>query len=136
MRLSAVSDDGREVVLALAGPGEVLDDCALRGEPSPVTATALTETRLRRQASAASELEMALARRLGTAIDLLAEAMLHDVRTRLMHRLQDLAVRRHSGVRLPLSQEELGRMIGASRETVNRALRDLARRGDIGAGSR
>lgn len=62
--------------------------------------------------------------------------MLHDVRTRLLRRLQDLAAGRHAGVRLPLTQDELGRMIGASRETVNRALRDLTGRGALDAEAR
>ncbi|MFM8999684.1 MAG: Crp/Fnr family transcriptional regulator [Actinomycetota bacterium] len=136
VRLSAVADDGREVVLGLLGPGDVLDDCALLGERSPVTASAAQATSVRRLEADASPLTAALARRLRATTEQLEEAMLHDVRTRLLRRLQDLAAGRHAGVRLPLTQDELGRMIGASRETVNRALRDLTGRGALDAEAR
>ena len=141
VRLSAVSADGREVVLGLLGPGDVLDECALIGARSPVTASVVDAATIRRVdlgvgAESAATIATALARRLGTTSALLEEAMLHDVRTRLLRRLQDLAAGRHAGMRLPLTQDELGRMIGASRETVNRALRDLAGRGALDGAAR
>jgi CRP/FNR family cyclic AMP-dependent transcriptional regulator len=140
VRLSAVSADGREIVLGLLGPGDVLDECALLDEPSTVSASVVHEATIRRIGGGTSadadavQLASALARRLRTTTELLEEAMLHDVRTRLLRRLQDLATGRHAGIRLPLTQDELGRMIGASRETVNRALRELAGRGALLAG--
>ena len=131
VRLSSVSADGREVVLGLLGPGDVLDECALIGARSPVTASVVDAATIRRVdlgvgAESAATIATALARRLGTTSALLEEAMLHDVRARLLRRLQDVVAGRHVGLRLPLTQEELGRMVGAARETVNRALRDLA----------
>lgn len=138
VRLSAVSADGREVVLGLLGPGDVLDECALLDEASAVTASVVDTAMVRRidRDADASRIATALARRLRATTDLLEEAMLHDVRTRLLRRLQDLAAGHHAGMRLPLTQDELGRMIGASRETVNRALRDLAGRGALDAAAR
>src|SRR5439155_4631157 len=67
----------------------------------------------------------------------LEEALAHDVSTRVSNRLRDLAAAHgvidRDGVRLglPLTQEELARMVGASRETVNRVLAALAHRGLI-----
>ena len=126
-RASVLAEDGREAIVALLGPGDVFDECALLEPPrSPVEIRALGDTTIRRLGLRPSPLEVALARRLRAATGLLEEAMLHDVRSRLLRRLQDLAARRASGLRVPLTQEELGRMVGATRETVNRALRDLA----------
>ena len=138
VRLSAVSADGREVVLGLLGPGDVLDECALLAEASTVTASVVHEATVRRidGETDAPRIATALARRLRVTAGLLEEAMLHDVRTRLLRRLQDLAAGRPAGLRLPLTQDELGRMIGASRETVNRALRDLVGRGALDAAVR
>lgn len=136
VRLSAVSADGREIVLGLLGPGDAIDECALLDAPSDVTATAIGATAIRRIHVDPAPLAIALARRVAATSALLGEAMLHDVRSRLLRRLQDVAAGRHAGLRLPLTQEELGRMVGASRETVNRALRDLAGRGALDAGVR
>lgn len=130
-RASVLAEDGREAVVALLGPGEVFDECALLAPAtSLVEVRAVGATAIRRVDARASPLEVALARRLRAATDLLEEVMLHDVRSRLVRRLGDVAARRGVGP-LPLTQEELGRMVGASRETVNRALRALAADGAI-----
>jgi CRP-like cAMP-binding protein len=85
-------------------------------------------------ATAVELLRLAASRLHGTA-SALEEALAHDVPTRLSRRLCELA-RRHgvpdgAGVLLPLplTQEDLGRMVGASRESVNRSLAALSSRG-------
>lgn len=135
VRASLLAEDGREVVVALLGRGEVFDECALLpSTPSPVTVRAIGATTIARVRDT-SPLAVALARRIEAAIDLLEEAMLHDVRSRLLRRLQDLALRAPDGARIPLTQEELGRMVGATRETVNRALRELLAAGALPGGA-
>jgi CRP-like cAMP-binding protein len=149
IRLSTVVPSGREVVVGLLGPGEVFGELVLLGGgPSPVEARALgTETAIvalplealqevvRRTPACAEELLRLVASRLHRTAGALEEALAHDVPTRVSLRLRDLA-RSHGtaaagGVRLPprLTQEELARMVGATRESVNRTLSELSARG-------
>jgi len=89
----------------------------------------------RRTKEEAIELLRLTASRLHRTASALEEALAHDVPTRLSRRLCELASRHGvpggGGVLLPLplTQEDLGRMVGASRETVNRSLAGLAVRG-------
>lgn len=148
VRLAAVLESGREVVVGLLGPGEVFGEVALLGGgSSPVEARAVGEARIavvpvasleaviERNPATATELLRLVASRLHRTSAALEEALAHDVPTRVSRRLCELA-RRHGvrdpgGVRLslPLTQEDLGRMIGASREAVNKSLSALAARG-------
>jgi CRP-like cAMP-binding protein len=81
------------------------------------------------------ELLRLLATRLHRTSEALQEALVGSVATRVSSRLRDLAeahgVRDADGVRigLPLTQVELARMVGATREAVNRTLGGLASRG-------
>jgi len=149
VRLSAVVPNGREVVVGLLGPGDVFGELALLGGgPSPVEARALgAETAIvalpietlrevvRRAPASAEELLRLVASRLHHTAGALEEALAHDVPTRVSLRLRDLA-RSHgtaavNGVRLPprLTQDELARMVGATRESVNRTMSSLTARG-------
>jgi CRP/FNR family cyclic AMP-dependent transcriptional regulator len=147
VRLCSVLPSGREVVLALIGPGELFGEAALLGEPSPFEARPVSwatvlpidaralDAVMTRRPEAASEVVRLLARRLRRTSAALEEALALDVGARVSRRLHDLAIRHGvdgpSGVRLSVSvtQEDLGRMVGASRETVNRSLARLTRRG-------
>jgi CRP/FNR family cyclic AMP-dependent transcriptional regulator len=147
VRLAAVLPTGREVVVGVLGPGDVFGESALLGDPSPVEAraagslevealpVAALQAVLERSPATATELLRMLASRLHRTAGALEEALAQDVPTRLCRRLCELAARHgvHDahGVRLPLpiTQEDLGRMIGASRETVNRTLAALMARG-------
>jgi CRP-like cAMP-binding protein len=146
VRLAAALPSGHEVVVGMLGPGDVFGECALLGDPSPVEARAagtvevealpLTalQALLERSPGTATELLRMLASRLHRTTGALEEALAQDVPTRLCRKLCELAsrhgVRDQHGVRLalPLTQEDLGRMIGASRETVNRTLAVLMAR--------
>jgi CRP/FNR family transcriptional regulator len=147
VRLSAILPTGREVVVGLLGAGDVFGEVALLGRPSPVEARAVgrvcvelltaeaLDAVVRHSPATASELLRLLASRLHRTSVALQEVLAHDVPTRVSRRLFELA-RRHGvpgrgGVRLalPLTQEELGRMVGASRESVNKCMADLAARG-------
>jgi CRP/FNR family cyclic AMP-dependent transcriptional regulator len=124
----------------------VFGECALLGDPSPVEARAASlvqveavpltalQAVLERNPGTATELLRLLASRLHRTTGALEEALAQDVPTRLCRTLCELAgrhgVRDGRGVRLalPITQEDLGRMIGASRETVNRTLASLSAR--------
>jgi CRP-like cAMP-binding protein len=150
IKLGHTSQDGRETLIAVLGPGEMLGVLALF-DPGPraATATAIAPTRLlelrhddltgildgRPQLS--SQLLQSLARRLRRTNAALADLVFSDVPGRVAKALLDLAKRFgepvDEGVRLvhDLTQEELAQLVGASRETVNKALAEFANRGWI-----
>lgn len=149
VRLGSVLPSGREVVLALIGPGELFGESALLGDPSPFEARALgtatvvpidaqaLQAVIDRQPATAAEVLRLLAVRLRHTSGALEDALALDVAGRVGRRLHELACRHGvpgpSGVHISIAvtQEDLGRMVGASRESVNRSIRSLASRGLI-----
>ena len=147
VRLSSVTVAGREVVVGLLPAGDVFGEAALLGGPSPVCARAVGETcvlalpllsvrmLLERRPLIAEELLRLIATRLHRTSTALQEALAGDVSARVAGRLVDLAGRHGIAVPagivlgLPLTQGELARMVGASREAVNRTVGALADRG-------
>ena len=71
-----------------------------------------------------------LARRLRSTDDSLADAVFLDVPARTAKRLLELAGDREE-FRLPMTQEDLAGLVGASRERVNKALSQFAKLGWI-----
>ena len=150
VKLGRRSSDGRENLLAVLGPGELLGELSLF-DPGlrTATATALTDavvlqmghdelTRwLATTPSVAEHLLRTLARRLRRTNEALADLVFTDVPGRVAKALIDLSQRFGQpvpdGVRVAhgLTQEELAQLVGASRETVNKALADFATRGWI-----
>jgi CRP-like cAMP-binding protein len=151
VRLSSVTLTGREIVVGLLGPGDLFGESALLAEPSPVEARVvgradvvtlpLAEVRhiIRHQPGVSEELLRLVADRLHRTSRALEDSLSADLPTRLSRRLRDLAeahgVLAPEGVRIdvPLTQTELARMVGASREAVNRTLGGLAARGLVRA---
>jgi CRP/FNR family transcriptional regulator, cyclic AMP receptor protein len=152
--LSSVTAAGREVVVALLCPGDVFGESALLGTPSPVEARAVGETTLvavpiaslrallERHPAIAEELLRLVAARLHRTSTALEEALVGDLPSRILGRLRDLAaahgVRGSEGVPLtvPITQDELARMVGASRESVSRSVGALAAQGLVRPGRR
>jgi CRP-like cAMP-binding protein len=148
IKLGRTSTDGRENLLAILGPGEMFGELSLF-DPGPrtATATAVAETQLvsmgqdqlrdvlHQRPNVALTLLTALARRLRRTNDVLADLVFTDVPGRVAKALLDLAKRFgrpvDEGVMVAhdLTQEELAQLVGASRETVNKALADFASRG-------
>jgi len=140
--------DGRENMLSVMGPSDMFGELSLF-DPGPRTATAtvVTDARLASLAHAslrpwikdrpeiAEQLLRVLARRLRRTNDALADLIFTDVPGRVAKALLELASRfgtpEGEGVRVhhDLTQEELAQLVGASRETVNKALADFAGRG-------
>ena len=146
IRLSCVTADGREIVVAVLGPGDVFGEAALLEEPSPVDARSIGPSTLialdtsllpfvfRESPATGTELLRLVAARLHRTERALGEVLTSDLATRIARRLRELAESHGApeggGTRiaLPLTQEELARMVGASREAVNRSLKVLVAR--------
>jgi CRP/FNR family transcriptional regulator len=148
IKLGRRSNDGRENLLAVLGPGEMFGELSLF-DPGPrtMTATAIAETQLlglgndsltgllsgRPEVSKA--LLAALAQRLRRTNAHLADLVFTDVPGRVAKALLELSERFgrpvEGGIMVShdLTQEELAQLVGASRETVNKALADFATRG-------
>jgi len=148
IKISRAAADGRENMIALLGPGDLFGELSLF-DPGPRTATAaaLTDVELAglhhdalrpwlsTHPQVAERLLRVLARRLRRTNDALADLVFTDVPGRVAKALLGLSerfgVREADGVRVKhdLTQEELAQLVGASRETVNKALADFAGRG-------
>ena len=142
VRLVAVGAEQREVVLAIRGPGELLGEMAALGaQRRTASAIALDDVDvgilhgeefrefLRDRPDAALVLIRMLVRRLSEASRDLASLATQDSVGRVAKRLLDLAAdhgvpsARGTRIELALTQDELARWTGATRETVSRALR-------------
>ncbi|MDR0432649.1 MAG: Crp/Fnr family transcriptional regulator [Bifidobacteriaceae bacterium] len=150
MKLGRQAADGRETLIAVLGPGEMIGELTLF-DPGPRTATAvaiadaelsaLSHYQLSRwietHPTLATHLLSALARRLRRTNEILGDLVFHDVPGRMARAILDLSQRfgspadRGTYVRHDLTQEELAQLVGASRETVNKALSGFAQRGWI-----
>jgi len=112
-----------------------------------MTASALTDVRVARMPKSglrpwltnrpdlAERLLRVLARRLRRTNNIVADLIFTDVPGRVAKQLLSLSVQfgtpegEHIRVTHDLTQEELAQLVGASRETVNKALADFAHRG-------
>src|SRR6516162_6955532 len=107
IKLTRAAADGRENLLTVLGPGEMFGELSLF-DPRPRTSS---------------------------ANDVTADLVFTDVPGRVAKNLLDLAERfgeqDRDGLHVhhDLTQEELAQLVGASRETVNKALADFAARG-------
>ena len=148
IKLGIKSIDGRENLLAVLGPGEMFGELSLF-DPSPrtATATALTDAKLlglgqedlnlwlAEHPEVAKHLLRALAQRLRRTWEAVGDLVFSDVPGRVAKALSELAqkfgTRNNDGLHVAhdLTQEELAQLVGASRETVNKALADFATRG-------
>ena len=154
VRLSSVTASGREVVVGLLCRGDLFGEAALIGHPSQVHAQAVGPTTvlalpisslraiLERNPETAEQLLRLIAARLHRTSAALEDALVADVPARVAGRLRELATHHGApgpaGVRLrvPLTQDELARMVGASREAVNRSMGALAARGLVRSSGR
>ena len=142
VKLSAYGADRREVVIALRGPGELLGEmAALGGQRRTATAVAVDDAEvgflhadelrdfLRDHPDAALVMIRMLVRRLSEATRDVVDLATRDSVGRIAKRLLELAAEHGAPtdggtrIELSLSQDELARWTGATRETVSRALR-------------
>jgi CRP/FNR family transcriptional regulator, cyclic AMP receptor protein len=148
VKLGRTSADGRENLIAVLGPGQMFGELSLF-DPGPrsATVTAVTDAQLMSlthdellrwldgRPAVARGLLLQLAGRLRKVSDVVADLVFSDVPGRVAKALLDLAERfgqpTETGLHVhhDLTQEELAQLVGASRETVNKALADFAQRG-------
>ncbi len=148
IKLTRSASDGRENLLGVLGPGDMFGELSLF-DPRPRTAAAVAVTDahlfalghdyLREWLTARPDVAMhlltALAQRLRRANDVMADLVFTDVPGRVAKALLDLADKfgeqQGAGLHVhhDLTQEELAQLVGASRETVNKALADFSARG-------
>jgi CRP/FNR family cyclic AMP-dependent transcriptional regulator len=143
MAVRAATPLGDTVTFAVVGPGEVVGELALIDDGARRSAsvvaleateawsfTAETFHRLRRtNAGADAFVLQTLAADIRRLSGLLVEALHLPVETRVLRRLTDLERQYRSTeahTRIPLTQDALASLAGASRATVNRVLRAVA----------
>lgn len=145
-KVLSLSSAGREVIVAVRGPGDLLGEMsAIDGEPRSATVTTLEPVEallipgsafaafLERRPRAALVILRMVAGRLRYADASQADFATHDVMGRVAFRLVELCERFGEAaaegggieIELPLSQEELASWTGASREAVSKALQLL-----------
>jgi CRP/FNR family cyclic AMP-dependent transcriptional regulator len=134
------SEDGRESLVALMEPGDLFGEMGLFDgvrsadaralELSSVVAVPYGPVRevLERQPSALWSVVELLASRLRAVDEALADTVFLDVPGRTAKRLLELAGDGDQ-FQLPVTQEELAGMVGASRERVNKAISQFVRLG-------
>jgi CRP/FNR family transcriptional regulator, cyclic AMP receptor protein len=142
VKLAVTTEDGDESLLGVRGPGDLVGELAALDAQSrlatavaiePLTVQSLTAEEFRaflaEHPSAALELTLMLIGRLREADRRRAEFGVHDTTRRVAHLLAELAAEHQppedGPTRVQLSQQEIGELIGASRESVARALSAL-----------
>jgi CRP-like cAMP-binding protein len=141
--IATQSGDGREAVVAVLERGGLFGELALfDDEPRSADGRALIDSVvaalpygpvrevLRQRPELLWVMARLLAERLRATDEALADAVFLDVPARTAKRLLELA-NGQDRFSIPLTQEELASMIGASRERVNRALALFTRLGWI-----
>ena len=148
LKLGTSSGDGRENLLNILGPSEMFGELsAFDPGPRTATATAVTDSRLlalahdqvigwvTKHPEVSLQLLGRLSQRLRRTNESLADLVFSDVPGRVAKAIMDLGsrfgVEKDDGLHVnhDLTQEELAQLVGASRETVNKALADFAGRG-------
>jgi CRP/FNR family cyclic AMP-dependent transcriptional regulator len=150
VKIGRRSPDGRENLLTIMGPSDMFGELSIF-DPGPRTSGATTITEVRAvsmdremvrawiadRPEIAEKLLRVLARRLRRTNHDLADLIFTDVPGRVAKQLLRLAQRfgtqEGDALRVShdLTQEEIAQLVGASRETVNKALSDFAHRGWI-----
>jgi CRP/FNR family cyclic AMP-dependent transcriptional regulator len=139
VKVVLVADDGREVILGILGVGEHFGELALiDDQPRSAHVIAMEESTLlvlrrddfRRRVEAnpivAWSLLTELSRRLRRADDKIGSLVLLDVPGRIARMLLDAADEGGAPlIEKPLTHQTIAHIIGASRETVSRAMREF-----------
>ena len=150
IKLARHAPDGRENLLSVMGPSDMFGELSIF-DPGPRTSSAVCVTEVKTATmdsemlkqwitdhpEISQQLLRVLARRLRRTNASLADLIFTDVPGRVAKTLLQLANRfgtQEGGalrVNHDLTQEEIAQLVGASRETVNKALATFAQRGWI-----
>jgi CRP/FNR family cyclic AMP-dependent transcriptional regulator len=139
-------EDGREIILKIMGPGSFFGEMSMIDkQPRSASVTTLEPSTVQVLTHSMFEKCVEQAPRIGTVVmQILAHRVreadrkigtlaLMDVYGRVASTLLELAVMQDGKLMVSerLSQQDLANMVGASREMVNRILKDLSERGFI-----
>ena len=150
VKLARHAPDGRENLLSVMGPSDMFGELSIF-DPGPRTSSAVCVTEVNAATmdsemlrtwindhpEISQQLLRVLARRLRRTNASLADLIFTDVPGRVAKTLLQLAnrfgIQEGNGLRVnhDLTQEEIAQLVGASRETVNKALATFAQRGWI-----
>ena len=153
VKIVVTTEGGNESLLGVRGPGELVGElAAFDSEPRLASAIAIDSLTVRvitaddfqdflaHHAGAALGLMRALIGRLREAGRRRVEFGAHDSASRVAHLLAELAADReplgHDPAEVRLSQQEIGELIGLSRESVSRGLAVLRDRRLVRTGRR
>jgi CRP-like cAMP-binding protein len=152
VRIYVHAEDGQEVSVTIYGPGDLFGEMSLLDQlPRSATAVAIEKTvlwvmsdqdfyrHLRTSHQLALNVMLILSTRLRKTNESIKSLASLDVTRRIAKRLLSLAWQRGEQladgsilITSPLTQRDLASLISASRESTNRALRALQRKGLIG----
>ena len=145
VKVVLIGEDGREVILSVLGDGDFFGEMSLiDDEPRSAHVIAMKDSqllvlrrddfqaRLQETPTIALKLLKVLVQRLRRADEKIGGLVLLDVNGRVAQLLLDLA-EESGGPRITrrLTHHTIAQMIGSSRETVSRAMRELVERGTI-----
>jgi CRP/FNR family transcriptional regulator, cyclic AMP receptor protein len=144
VRVFSSAEDGRDVILDVLGPGEIVGEMALDGSPRSASIMTMESTTvavvdaatLRERLKSDLELPMLLVTellgRLRRTSRVVKQLALGDVYERLSVVLNEELHRSPTGGSIDgLTQQDLADRIGASRDMVNRIFRELGRGGYV-----
>jgi CRP/FNR family transcriptional regulator, cyclic AMP receptor protein len=148
VKISIDAPDGQETMIALLTGGECVGELAvLDGQPRSATATAMERTEtvfvsregflrfVAEHPDAMRKVALILCQRLRTTDEHLSDLVFHDVYGRLAKKLLELseshgrAGKNGVEIGLTLTQQDLANLVGASRESVNKAIKHFRDRG-------
>ena len=148
VKITTLAPDGREAFVAIIGPGQVFGELSLFIEQQrtadartmePTVLHALAHDDFRPYVNAHPEVAWELLRVLVLMVrrqdQAIQDMVFLDVGGRVARRLLDLATQHGEAggpgirVNVPITQEELAQMVGASRESVNKAVGSFMDRG-------
>jgi CRP/FNR family cyclic AMP-dependent transcriptional regulator len=145
VKVVLVAEDGREVILGILGVGEHFGELSLiDDQPRSAHVVAMEESalivlrrddfrrRVEENPTVAWALLLELSRRLRRADDKIGSLVLIDVPGRIARVLLDAAAESgDDAIEKPLTHQTIAHVIGASRETVSRAMREFVESGWI-----
>lgn len=145
VKVVLVGEDGREVILTVLGVGDHFGELSLIDEqPRSAHVIAMEDTsllvlrhddfrrRVESSPSVAWRMLVELSRRLRRADEKIGGLVLLDVPGRIARLLLDAAMETSGdAIEKPLTHQTIAQMIGASRETVSRAMKDFQEAGWI-----
>ncbi|WP_440465703.1 Crp/Fnr family transcriptional regulator [Pseudomonas sp. YH-1] len=137
IRQCIFTEDGQEVLIYIYQPGDMVGDSSVSdGDPSSVSFITRGEVQLRAwpvrdfnallaaHPEAAAAVSAQLSRRLRGALRLLEELLTQPVPARIASRFFWISDAQR-GTNIPLSQADIGLMVGSTRQSVNRVVTEL-----------